>query len=514
MSVKITAAEFLALSPVMWVAVGAITVLLGDLFLRGRSKTPLAYIALTALGIAGYFMSVHWAGAAETVLLGGAVSVSVFGSAVGAGLLIAAGLTALSAAQYGRGSAVATGEFYGLVMFATAGGLVLVIANDFVTFFVALETMSLSVYALTGIARQRSTSAEGGMKYFIMGAVASGFLLYGIALLYGATGTMQFLPSAPGSGSVEALAAGVAPLNKGGLALAGVVCLLVGILFKIGAAPFHGWVADAYQGAPAPTTGFMSVAVKAAAFAAFLKVVIALGRGVGGPLVVTDALWVIAALTMIVGNFGALVQKSPKRILAYSGIAHSGYGLIAIVAVAAQLERGAEADAGLLSNASASLLFYLLAYAVTNLAAFALLGSLERRGEDAESLDDLAGMARRAPLGAFAMMVAMISLAGVPLTGGFTAKLWVFQAGLKQGLTVLVLLGLVTSIVSFYYYLRIVIVMYMSPPPAEAGESGAATRWTARFAMVAGAGATLALGIIPGPAMELISDGAAALFKG
>lgn len=514
MNVRFDPAELFALTPVMWVAGTAIACLLGDLLLKGRSKTPLAWTALTGLGAALYFMTQEWSGPVERILLGGSVAISSFGFAVGLGLIIAAAMTALSAAQYGRGTAVATGEFYGLVLFATAGAMVLAIANDLVTLFVALEVLSISVYALTGISRGRPTSAEGAMKYFVLGAAASGFLLYGIALLYGAAGTMQIFAAA-GEGPLSIGLAQPAEPMRAPLALTGVFCLLVGFLFKIGAVPFHGWVADAYEGAPAPSTGFMSVAVKAAAFAALFKIVVAVALGAGAPIGLEASLSIVAMLTMLVGNFGALMQDNPKRLLAYSGIAHTGYALVAVAAVAAAAESPDGAvDRVVMANCAGGLLFYLLAYGVTNLSAFAILCSVERDGKDIERTAQLAGLAKRSPLAGVALLVTMISLAGVPLTGGFVAKVWVFQAGLREGMLGLVLLGLLTSVVSLYYYLKVVMAAWM----VDEEGAGAALpeslegRWAARLAMVAGLLGTLWLGLLPSPAMALMQGGAEALF--
>lgn len=522
--VTITAGEFYYLTPVISVAITAIACLLGDLVLKGKSKITLSYISLSGLAVAFFAMNECWNGPTEQIMLGGSVAISSFGYAVGLGLLVAAGLTSLSAGQYAKGSGVATGEFHGLVLFATAGGMVLAVANDLVTVFVSLETMSLSVYALTGIARGRATSAEGAMKYFVLGALASGFLLYGSGLLYGATGTLQIFPL---EGGPEALKYGIAQPSvamKGPLAVTGVACLLVAILFKIGAVPFHGWVSDAYEGAPAPTTGFMSVAVKAAAFAAFLKIVLAiglgstvdLGDGVLSNIGLSTILWWVAVITLVVGNFGALMQSNPKRMLAYSGIAHTGYALIALVVVAAELEKGGAADASVIQTAASGFLFYLLAYAVTNLTAFAMLCSLERRGQDVDRIDQLSGLAEASPLAAFAMMIAMLSLAGIPLTGGFTGKVWLFSAAIKQELLGLVLLGLTTSIVSLFYYLRIIVAMYMRPAVDDdtLEEAALPSRWSARFSMVLGAMGVIALGVMPKSIMTLMEEGAKALFPG
>lgn len=503
--------DFLVLMPVLWVAVSAIVVLMTDLFLKDRSKVVLSQISVAGLATAFYFMTQYWMGASERVVLSGTVAISQFGMAVGLGLIIAAALSSLSAAQYAKGSAVATGEFHALVLFATAGGLVLVIANDLVTFFVALETMSLSVYALTGIARGRPKAAEASMKYFILGAVASGFLLYGAAMLYAATGTMQFTPSHAGEELLRYGFSQPAKVMNGPLATVGLGCMLVALLFKVGAVPFHAWVADAYTGAPAPTTGFMSVAVKAAGFAAFLKILVCMGQGAPESLGVYRILWLLAMFSMIAGNFGALLQKNPKRMLAYSGVAHTGYALIALVVVSLELDKKGAPEAGLVQNAVSGLLFYLLSYAVANLTAFSVLCGLEQNGRDIESLDQLGGLADASPAAAFALLAAMVSLAGVPLTGGFIGKLLVFKTGVDQQLMGLVLIGLITSIASLYYYLQIVVAAYMKPR-AEGLEWATEHRWTARFSMTLGLIGIAFLGLYPKPVLALMESGAKAFF--
>jgi len=503
---KIDAGELLLLAPILWLALGAIAALFADILVKRRSKVAVCYTALVGVFAAGYCMLSQWYGSGpEQIVLAGSVGISSFGCAAGLAILAAAAGASLSAAHYAEGSAVATGEFHALVLFSAAGALTLVIANDLVTFFVALETMSIAVYGLTGIARRRSSSSEAAMKYFVLGAFASGFLLYGIGLLYGATGTLQLFARA--GEKCIATSQGV----NGWLAFSGVGCMLVGLLFKVGGVPFHSWVPDAYEGAPAPSTAFMSVAIKAAALAAFMKLVIALGQGSAGQLQISTLLWYVALASMIVGNFGALMQRSPKRMLAYSGIAHTGYALVAVVVVAAQYEHGA--DQQILRDAVMGLLFYLVAYGLTNLAVFGLLCSLEREGGDIRVMEDLSGLGKRSPAIALCMLVALLSLAGLPLTGGFTAKVMVFKAGLSGGFLGLVLLGLFTSVVSLYYYLRPVVLMFMeeergSAPVFEEG------RWGGRLTLVVGVAGTLWLGLMPGPMLALAKSGAVALITG
>lgn len=503
-----------SLAPALWTAVTGLAVLLADTLIKFRSKIPLAYITLTGLGIALAIMMQSWPGASEKFYLAGTVSLSSFALIAGVGIIVATGLASLSASQYARGSAVATGEFHGLLLFAATGALVMVAANDLVTLFVALETLSLSVYSLTGISRGRASSAEGAMKYFLLGAVASAFLLYGIGMVYGAAGTVTLF-SDSGALAISTPGQGL----SGPLAVSGVFCMLVAMLFKVGAVPFHAWLPDAYQGAPAPTTGFMSVVVKAAAFVALFKLVTAFGLGAGAPVGLRGLLFGIAALSMILGNFGALLQDDPKRTLAYSAIAHTGYALVAVVAAAASLETGR--DLATLKECAGGLLFYVFAYSFSNLAIFAVLCSLERDGQDVRRINDLSGLSERSPLAAFAMMVGVLSLAGIPLTGGFLGKLWVFQAGLRAQQLGLVILGLLTSVVSLYFYLRIIVVMYMKPasesrilsPSLGQEEPSPAGRWATRLAMTVAALGTLALGIMPGHVSALVEQGAKSLFS-
>jgi NADH-quinone oxidoreductase subunit N len=523
--------EYAALLPIAAVVVAGLVALLADLGSSRESKVGLSYISLLGVVLAGLAAAAFWSGPRDQVVLGGAIAVSRLGFTLSLGVLAGAGIAALYSAHYGEGTPVASGEHFGLLLFATAGCLALVVANDFATLFVALETLSISVYALTGTLRARARSAEGAMKYFVLGAFSSGFLLFGIALVYGAAGT-QRLDEIAHNG-----------LGVGGpLAVCGVAFILVGLLFKVGAVPFHAWIPDAYTAAPAGVTGFMSVAVKAAAFGAALRVLAAVGvhrnltfhiDGSGG-MHLGWILWGAAALTMIVGNAGAFTQTNPRRLLAYSGIAHTGYALVGLVALGryADFQRGIYNPPGVTESAlataahdgAAGVVYYLVGYGVANLAAFAVLCYLERAGEDVEDLQHLSGLGKTRPFAALAMTIAMISLAGVPPTSGFIAKLWVFRAAIADGNdTGLVVLGVLASALSLGYYLPVVVKMYMRQPgepesseaaaPARAAPlGGESRRWGARLALALTAAATLVLGIAPGPLLDLATTSAAALF--
>lgn len=505
--------------PIVLPALFGLVTLLLDLFLpKGKSKGPLAITAAAGAVVTAIVTLVVWRGEAELVQVAGTLTLSSFTAALSLSILLATAVISFAGMHHAEGEpGVATqshGEFYALMLFATSGMLGLVAANDLVTLFVALETLSIAVYAMTGMDRRRSRSAEGAMKYFVLGAFSSGFLLYGMSLLYGATGTMRLSDMA-----VLALDA-----RHANLAATGGMLVLVGLLFKVGAVPFHSWTPDAYEGAPAAVTGFMSVGVKVAAFGAALRVVTTLGDAgalAGGAW----ALWLVAALTVIVGNAGALTQRNPRRLLAYSAIAHSGYVLVGVLAVARAFDPdhplAGPTMLDVAKDATSGVIFYLLSYAVANLAAFAVLCHLERKGEEVDDIADLAGLAKVQPGAALAMTLAMISLAGVPATAGFLGKFWVFRAGIAAGDLGLVILALATSALSLYYYLQVVVVMYMREP-GEAiaqGEPGATRslvdeprRWGSRLAYAAAAVLIVVLGVYPGQRLlALVVEGAEAL---
>jgi len=527
--------------PIVVPALFGLIALMADLVLRGRGKALLAMIGAAGAALTAVTALAVWTGDSTGVVMAGTLAISRYSAVLALGVVLATALISFATAQHGRSAAarsadeppaltIAHGELYALMLFATSGGLALVVANDLVTFFVALEILSISVYCLTGLDRRRVGSAEGAMKYFVLGAFSSGFLLYGMSLLYGATHTMQLFPD--GDGGLAIATAGFGQdAEQLPLALVGAVLLMVGLLFKVGAVPFHAWTPDAYEGAPTAVTGFMSVAVKVAAFGGALRVVVALGEGG----ILTPAagwgLWLVAALTVILGNAGALTQREPSRLLAYSGIAHTGYLLIGILAVARYFdvthpmsEGGAPNEVLTVTakDAVAGLLFYLVGYGAANLAAFGVLCHLERDGEDVADISDLAGLAKTQPGAALAMTIAMISLAGIPCTAGFLGKLWVFRAGVAVGDVGLVVLALVTSVLSLYYYLRVVVVMYMQEPgqrladdpigPPARQVAPDPLRWASRLAFGAAAALTIVLGLYPTQALlQLIADGAEAI---
>lgn len=389
-------------------------------------------------------------------------------------LVIAVGiLTVLSSHQYLRQERAESGEYYALVMFSLVGQCVMVSANELIMLFIGLEVSSIATYVMAGYLRDDKRNNESALKYFLLGSFATAFLLYGVAWIYGLTGSTNL---------VEIRRILMTPDIRPSVLLTGVAAALmfVGFAFKVSAVPFQVWAPDVYQGAPAPVSAFLSAGPKAAAFAILLRVYLTAFQPIADrwePFV-----WMSALLTMIVGNFAALQQTNIKRLLAYSSIAHAGYVL---VAVTSHSEVGA-----------AAAMFYLAAYAFMNVGAFAVVTYFSRKGEKYLSIDDLSGLGQRQPGTALLFTVFLLSLIGVPLTGGFFGKFYVFKAALDANLVWLTVLGLLNSAVAAYYYLRIVVVMYMNEPGAACDNlpplpTGIkATLWSA-------AAATLILGIFP-----------------
>jgi NADH-quinone oxidoreductase subunit N len=368
------------------------------------------------------------------------------------------------------------GEFYALVLFATAGMMLMVAAVDMLPVFLGLELMSIPIYVLAGFDRRKLRSNESAMKYFLIGSFASAILLYGVALLYGASGATSF----------EAIRAAFDFGNP--IAVVGLGLVIVGFAFKISSVPFHQWTPDVYEGAPAAVTAFMSVTVKLAAFAALLRV-IALSFEPLGPAM-ANVLWVLAALTMVVGNVMALIQDNVKRLLAYSSIAHAGYLLIGFVPGTPE--------------GYSSVLFYLICYAFMNLGAFAVVVVLAHRGDDCERVESFAGLAKLRPGLAALMTLFMVSLAGIPGTAGFMGKLMVFSAAVSAGEVPLAVLGVLMSVVSVYYYLRLPVLMYMREP----GQASPRMELATGEAVVLGVCAVgvVYLGIVPNGSLPLLGQ--------
>jgi len=379
-------------------------------------------------------------------------------------------LTALIACALGgdyvERAALDAGEFHALVLVAALGAMVMAASRDLIMLFLGLETLSIPLYVLAAFARGDLRAQEAGMKYFLLGAFSTAFFLYGIALIFGAAG----------STALTAIAAAPPSL----LRRVGTGLLLVGLGFKAAIVPFHAWAPDVYEGAPLPVTAYMAVIAKVGAFAALLRVVPAVFGADGDEWI--GVLAVLSVITMVLGNFAALLQTGIKRLLAYSSIAHAGFMLIGVAVGTAQ---GAGAVA-----------FYLLAYALMTLGAFGVILMLERSGEEADRIADLTGLAWRSPALAGAMAVFMVSLAGLPPSGGFVAKLYVFAAALDGGQTALAVIGVLTSVVSAYFYLRVAYTMFTGDPRPEVAFVGG--RWVSAAIVFSTAG-VLALGVFPAP---------------
>jgi len=398
----------------------------------------------------------------------------------------AAALTVLISFAYLEREQLLVPEYYVLLIFGTLGMMVMAAGADLMVIFLGLELMSVAVYVLAGLDRRRARSAEAALKYFLLGAFASGFLLYGIALVYGATGT-----------TILGLIGGqVSTMGKPGvMLLAGLALLIVGFAFKIAAVPFHMWAPDVYDGSPTPVTAFMATGVKAAAFAALFRI---LNQAFGPVAVWHDILWWLAVVTMIGGNLFALGQRSLKRMLAYSSVAHAGYLLVAVTAGGA---------AG-----TSAFLVYVTAYTLMSLGAFAVLTAKGRAGESDVLIDDLAGLASERPWLAFALAICMLSLLGFPGTAGFIGKWYILIAATSAGKNTLAAILVLTSVVSAGYYLPVIMAMYMKPPPVEhAHVDVSLDRWgrTAVAVVVVG---LLLFGVWPNRLLDLAKSAAGSVY--
>ena len=472
-----------ALAPDIFVMVGAMALLLfavwkGDTESRRRAVgIGSLIVTIIAAGLVVWFM---WNDATATA---GIIAVDNFRWAADLIVLLGTAIALIMGLDYDRRENYAPAESHVLLLLATSGMMLLAAARDLMIVFLGIELMSVAVYVLAGVDRRSSRAAEAALKYFLLGAFATGFLLYGIALIYGATGSTNLLAIADVVTSAGGI--GSSPMMQIGIAL-----LLVGFAFKVAAVPFHMWTPDVYEGAPTPYTAYMAAAVKAGAFAAFVRVwleAFPLLPQTDAPM--ARALWYLAVITMVVGNVVALAQRNIKRLLAYSSIAHAGYLLVAIV-VGTPL-------------GSSAFLFYLVAYTLATMGAFAVVMAVSSRGEGRQQLSDYAGLWQVRPWLAIAMAVFMLALLGFPVVGGmgFIAKWNVLQAALEQNKNYLAIWLVITSVVSAGYYLYVVMVMFMRARPHDAPVL-AATPGATRFIIAATAALILFFGILPQPVLR------------
>ncbi len=469
MPIALPALAWPALAPMLIVTSASIACLLLDLVASPRGKGDLA--AVGVLGLAGALLAsaLLWGGPRTTFQQ--MVVLDDFALFFNGIFCVTAALVLMLSIGYVRRQGVEAGEYYVLVLFAALGMMLMASALDLLVIFLGLELMSLSLYVLAGFFRTRATGNESAMKYFLLGAFASGFFLYGIALLYGATGTTNLARLA------AALAAPRVATEP--LVLAGLALLLVGFGFKTSAVPFHQWAPDVYEGAPTAVAALIATGSKAAAFAALLRVLIAMrALQPDWALVV----WLIAALTMTVGNVVALAQQNLKRMLAYSSIAHAGYMLVGL---AAGLEVG-----------SAAVLYYLVVYSFATVGAFGVILLLERDGLEMVDLAGYGGLAARHPILALVLTVCLLSLIGLPPTAGFVGKFYLFGAAIRGGLVWLAVIAVLNSVVAAYYYLRLIVYMYMRDPETD-GLRVALTP-AAGLALALAVWATFHLGLLPG----------------
>jgi len=467
--------SWIAILPLLIVTGTAVLTLLADLWMEGPDREALGWIGLVGLLVAAVAAITLWNKHLST--FSNAVIIDRYGLFFTLLFCVASGLTLLMSMNYVELTDIRTGDYYSLILFSTVGMVLMATATDLIVIFLGLEVMSIAVYVLAGICRGEVRSNEAALKYFLLGAFATGFLLFGIALLYGATGSTT-------------LGAIAAHITKGGaqertLVLAGMALLLVGFGFKVAAVPFHVWTPDVYEGSPTAVTALMAVGVKAAGFAAFARVFMHTLTMMAGDW--GGVLWVLAALTMTIGNVTAILQRNIKRMLAYSSIAHAGYLLVGMVA-------GGE-------YGGTAVLFYLIAYTLMTLGAFAVVIALGRRGAPNENLDDYAGVGFRYPFLGLAMMIFMLSLAGVPPLAGFIGKFYIFSAAVRSGYIGLAVIGVLNSVISVYYYVGVLVRMYMVEGVLEIPVPSTRPYLFATLLLtIAG---TILVGLFPGPLFEL-----------
>ncbi len=466
-----SAQELIRFAPEMLLAVVATALMVAESLMKDGSRLRLAVTAFLAL-LAAAVLSVV-AAADPGPAFSNLLAVDGFSTFFRILVCAAGMLVVLISSNYLREHGHDSGEYYALVLFSVAGQCLMAASNELIMLFIGLECSSIASYVLAGYLRDDKRNNEAALKYFLLGSFASAFFLYGVAWLWGASGTtslseLRRLMLDPSSGVAGTMTAAATAL------------LLVGLAFKVSAAPFQMWAPDVYQGAPAPVAAFLSVGPKAAAFAMFLRILMTTFLPIRDRW--EPVLWAVALATMVIGNFAALHQSNIKRLLAYSSIAHAGYILVALTAMS---------DTG-----AAAAMFYLAAYTFMNIGAFAVVTWVAGREERHVELMDFAGLGRRSPAMAAVLSIFLLSLTGVPLTAGFFGKFYIFKAALDSDLVWLAVLGLLNSAVAAYYYLRIIVMMYMHEPSTGAQPLPAPAAGI-RLALAASVAGTFLLGVAP-----------------
>ena len=469
--------DMILISPELFLTAAGLVLLVAATAVSRAQERQIAYGSIASLVVTGVLLLVPAAqGPAARSAFGGMFAADAFALFFKVLILAAGVVTILFSLRFVGDSPYPSGEYYGLLLFATVGMMFMVSGTHLISIYIALELMALSQYTLAGYFKRETKSIEAAAKYFVLGAFSSGILLYGLSLVFGATGSLSL------AGVAKAIALG----PKSSLLVLGIILVACGLFFKIASAPFHVWAPDVYEGAPTPISAFFAVGPKLAAYAIFARIFFS-GFGPGSadwtPIIAASA-----ALTMVIGNVGALMQTNVKRMLGYSSVGHAGYALLGLLAYASK-------DFGL-----SSILIYLTAYALMNLGAFGLVVLLETKGYAGESVDDFNGLARKNPLAAGAMILFLLSLAGIPPTAGFVGKYLLFSAAMQAGWFWLSLLAVLMSAVSLFYYFRIVRAMYLVEGSGE-------LRWkeepAVATAILVCAGLTLFFGIYPQPLIAL-----------
>jgi NADH-quinone oxidoreductase subunit N len=493
--------NFWIIMPELLVGVAGVLVMMVDAFARPHQRWltgGLSLLGLAAAAFAAIWIWMYGAGGRGT--FNGMIVLDELRLSFSLVMILVSALTVLISMVWVETERLPGGEFHSLLMFATMGMLLMASGGDLVIIFLGLEILSIATYVMCGFRRTDLRSNESSLKYFILGSFSSAFLLYGIALVYGATTTIS---GQAGTTNIARIAEriGAETVQYPALLIAGAAMMLVGFGFKIATAPFHIWTPDVYEGAPTPVTAFMAAGPKAAGFASFLRVFV-----FGFPFVAiasqagqVHTAWVLALealaiLTMTVGNVVAIVQNNVKRMLAYSSIAHAGYALVGFVAA------GASTDPTQRGEALASVAFYMLTYAVMNLGAFAIVTLIARKNDRRTDVEDYNGIGFRAPALAFTLSLFLLSLLGMPLTAGFMGKIMVFRSALNTGYYTLVVIGVLNTAISAYYYLRLIIVMFFRERSTE--WSAPRVPMSATLAIVITVLGVFYLGLFPGRVME------------
>ncbi len=477
--------DYLRFLPEILLAVFGIAIMLFEALMRPQAKrTSLGVLAI--VGLIAAFLANIWAAGDSGPAFSNMIVVDAYGTFFRGLVLVVGFLCVLASISYLEREKAQTGEYYALILFSLVGQCVMSTAADLIMVFIGLEISSIATYILAGFLRDDRRNNESALKYFLLGSFATAFLLYGIAWIYGLTGSTNLdqIRSVLDQGSKSAVLAGLA---------AGL--LFVGFAFKVSVVPFQIWAPDVYQGAAAPVSAFMSAGPKAAAFAIFFRVFMISFRPLNGRWI--WLVWGCALATMVVGNFAALLQTNVKRLLGYSSIAHAGYVLVALTA---------SSQIGV-----AAAMFYLASYALMNIGAFIVISHIAARHERYVKIEDLSGLGRREPVTAALLALFVFSLIGVPLTGGFFGKFYVFQAALDSHLVWLTVLGLINSAIAAYYYLKIIVAVYMREP-GEAVEQLPPPAISLRIAIWASAIGVLILGIFPGT-LSTFTSSSAAMFR-